>query len=104
VRRGQIWWAEFEDIGRHAVVLLSRDATYRIRTQATVALITSRIRGIAVEVPVGPREGLDRDSVINVDNVATIDLATLTQFVSSLSSERMLELERALHFALGLSY
>jgi mRNA interferase MazF len=104
VRRGQIWWADFEDIGRHAVVLLSRNATYRVRTQATVALITSRIRGMPVEVPVGEQEGLERDCVINVDNVATIDLANLTQFVSSLSSEQTLELERALHFAFGLSY
>ena len=103
MRRGQIWWADFDDIGRHAVVLLSRDATYRIRTQATVALITSRIRGIPVEVRVGQHEGLEQDCVVNVDNVATIDLVSLTEFVASLSSEQLLKLEEALHFALGLT-
>ena len=34
--------------------------------------MTGTIRGIAVEVPVGPRNGLGHDGVVNLDNVITI--------------------------------
>jgi mRNA interferase MazF len=104
VRRGQLWWADFDDIGRHAVLLLSRDVTYRIRSQATVALVTTRVRDIPVEVAVSQTEGLQRASVINLDNLATIDLSSLTEYAGTLSEGKLLQVEQALHFALGLSY
>ena len=104
MRRGEIWWADLEGVGRHPVLLLSRDATYRIRAQATVALITSRIRGIPVEVPVGFDEGLPRESVVNLDNLLTVELSELDRPLGVLSRGKLLEVERALHFALDLSY
>jgi len=55
------------------VLVLTRDvAIGRLRT-VTVAAITSTIRGLAAEVPVGPANGLDHESVVNLDNVFTID-------------------------------
>lgn len=101
-RRGEIWWTHFGDVGPHPVVLISRNATYRLRNQATVALITSRFRDLPVEVLVGPEEGLSRDSAINVDNLATVPLAALTHSVGSLSPTGVRALDAALHFALGL--
>jgi mRNA interferase MazF len=89
-------------MGPHPVVLVSRDATYRIRNQATVALITSQIRDLPVEVLVGPEEGLMDDSVINLDNLATIHLSALTQRAGILSPSKLRALDAALHFALGL--
>ena len=104
MRRGEIWWAELEDPGPHPVLLLSRDATYRIRSQATVALITSRLRGIPVEVPVGYEEGLAHDSAVNLDNLLTIRLIRLTRKLGTLRPAKLREVETALYFALGLSY
>jgi mRNA-degrading endonuclease toxin of MazEF toxin-antitoxin module len=96
--------ANLADVGPHPVVLVSRDATYRIRNQATVALITSRIRGIPVEVLIGESEGLAPELAVNVDNLATIDLAALTERIGALPPSKMRALDAALHFALGLSY
>lgn len=59
------------------VLILTRDvAVGRLRT-VTVAAITSTIRGLATEVPLGPANGLDHDSVVNLDNVFTVDHRSL---------------------------
>lgn len=66
------------------VLVLTRDvAIGRLRT-VTVAAITSTIRGLATEVPVGPANGLDHDSVVNLDNVFTIDHGRLGRLVGFL--------------------
>ena len=44
----------------------------RLRT-VTIAAITSTIRGLATEVPVGPQNSLDHDSGVNLVNIFTID-------------------------------
>lgn len=50
----------------------------------TIAPITSRIRGLGIEVPVGPANGLDRDCVINCENIRTIPTANLGRHVGFL--------------------
>jgi mRNA interferase MazF len=53
-------------------LLLTRGTVVPHLTRVTVAPITSRIRGLSTEVPVGPANGLDKDSVISLDNVQTV--------------------------------
>ena len=100
--RGELWWAELPEIGGHPVALVSRDGSYDQRRRATVALITSTIRGIAVEVPVDPSNGLDHDSVINVDELQTIRITRLVERIGDLRPEQRARLDEALRFALGL--
>jgi mRNA interferase MazF len=102
VRRGELWWAELPEVGDHPVVLVSRESSYERRRRATVALITTTIRGIPVEVPVGAPNGLDHDSVINVDELQTIRVARLVERIGDLSPEQRALLDSALRFALGL--
>jgi mRNA interferase MazF len=54
------------------VLVLTRGAAVGIRRDVTVAGITSRVLGVDTEVPVGQRNGVDRDCVVNLDNVQTI--------------------------------
>lgn len=54
------------------VLVLTREAVRPYLARLTVAPITSTIRGLSTEVPVGPANGLDRDSVVSCDNVVTI--------------------------------
>jgi mRNA interferase MazF len=54
------------------VLVLTRDIVIPHLTRVTVAPITGRIRGLRIEVPVGQRNGLDKDSVVNLDNIQTI--------------------------------
>jgi len=102
VLRGELWWAEIPEVGEHPVVLVSRDASYDRRRRATVALVTSTIRGIPVEVPVGTANGLVHESVINTDELQTIRITWLVERIGDLSPEQRARLDAALRFALGL--
>ena len=84
------------------VVLLSRDEAYTKRLSATIAPITTRKRSIPAEVPVGRDEGLPRPSVINVDDISTIPLASLDRLLGEISSKKMREVEEAIRFVLDL--
>ncbi|RPJ34838.1 MAG: type II toxin-antitoxin system PemK/MazF family toxin [Planctomycetaceae bacterium] len=54
MRRGEVWWADLPPpTGRRPVVLLSRDDAYAVRALVTVAPVTTRIRSIPAEVPLG---------------------------------------------------
>lgn len=57
---------------RRPAVVLTREVARARLTTVTVAPITSVVRGVSTEVPVGPENGLDEASVISCDNVTTI--------------------------------
>lgn len=69
-----------------------------------ISTITSRARNLPTEVPLGTAERLERTSVVNLDNVQTIPKRNLTEFISTLSPQKLQAVEAAIHFALGLSY
>jgi mRNA interferase MazF len=84
------------------VLLLSRDEAYRKRRSVTIAVITTRVRNIPVEVPLGPEEGLSKPSVVNLDEINTIGMSLLDRHLATLSSSKMDEVNRAIRFALDL--
>jgi mRNA interferase MazF len=103
MRRGEVWWAELpEPVGRRPVVLLTRDGAYSYRTMATVAPVTTTVRGIPAEVELGPADGLPRRCVVNLDNLQTIDQRRLRGRITFLASKRLQDIDDAIHFALGL--
>lgn len=103
MRWGEVWWAELPPpAGRRPVVLLSRNEAYAVRELATIAPITTRIRGIPVEVPLGRGEGLPRKCVANLDTITTIPRRCLVERVATLSNSKLTQVESALRFALGL--
>ena len=105
MRRGEIWWAELPPpAGRRPVVLLSRNEAYAVRELVTVAPVTTRVRRIPTEVPLGPAEGLPKACVANLDTITTIPRQTLTQRIGPLAPEKLAAVERALAFALGLAH
>lgn len=103
MKRGEIWWAELpRPAGRRPVILLSRDEAYEVRRLVTVAPVTTRVRGIPVEVPLGPKDGMPRECVANLDTVITIPKDTLRERLTVLSRPKMAAVDAALRFALGL--
>lgn len=84
------------------VLILTREiAIGRLRT-VTVAVITSRIRGLATEVAVGPDNGLDHPSAVNLDNVFTIDHRALGRRIGFLLDHQEGDLHRAVVSAFDL--
>jgi mRNA interferase MazF len=103
VRRGEVWWAELPPpFGRRPVVLLSRDEAYAIRNQVSVAPVTTRIRGIRSEVPLGPEQGLPKRCVANLDTIGTIPKVALRERIALLLPDKIQAVNSAIRFALGL--
>ena len=103
MKRGEIWWAELEaPAGLRPVLLLSRNEAYDIRGLITIAPVTTRIRGIRSEVPLGPEDGLPKPCVANLDVIQTIDKTRLRECLTVLTPQKIKAVETALHFSLGL--
>ncbi len=104
MRRGEVWWADLPPpAGRRPVVLLSRNEAYAVRQLVIVAPITTRVRRIPTEVPLGPEESLPKACVVNLDTITTIPKHTLTEPIGPLPPGKLAAVERALRFALDLA-
>jgi mRNA interferase MazF len=103
LHRGDIWLADLgPTVDPHPCVLLSRDVAMRRRRRAIVAIITSNAHGTRVEVPVGPDDGLDYDSVIDADDLVTLDTELLVRRLGAVSPSKLAVLAEALRIALSL--
>jgi mRNA interferase MazF len=67
VRRGEVWLADLDKT--RPVIVLTRDPLGRLLHSVIVAPVTSTIRGLSTEVPVGRDDGIRRPSVANLDHV-----------------------------------
>ena len=103
MKRGEIWWAQLPaPAGRHPVVLLSRDEAYAVRELITIAPVTTRVRGLAVEVPLGREDGMPKACAVNLDTITTIPKAALKDRITYLRAAQRRALHDAIRFALAL--
>lgn len=101
--RGEVWWASLPTpAGRRPVVLISCESSYAVRTSITVAEVSTTIRGIPSEVPLGKRDRLPRRCVVNTDNLVTIPKTWLKSRIAALHPDKRDALDAALKFSLGL--
>ncbi len=104
MRRGEIWLAELEPpAGTRPVLLLSRDEAYSVRSLIIVAPVTTRIRRISSEVPLGTNDGMPQDCVANLDTITTIPTDCLQTRIATLKASKLKEVEAAIRFALGIA-
>jgi mRNA interferase MazF len=99
MKRGEVWWHEPPDDKRRPVLILTRDEAIDSLNKLVTAPATGTIRGLASEVPVGPDDGMPRESVISLDNTTLVRKALLTERITTLSSERINEVCKALDYA-----
>ena len=83
-------------------VILTREIVRPHLSRVTVAPITSRVRGLTVEVFVGRSNGLDQDSVINCDNIVTVPTSAVGRQIGFLWSEQEPQLSEAVRAAFDL--
>ena len=103
MKRGEVWWVEMPlPAGRRPAVLLSRDAAYRVRAAVTVAPITRTIRSIPVEVLLDRSDGMPTRCVVNLDDITTLPKSLVKQRITSLSPEKIHQIEEAIRFALDV--
>ena len=103
MKRGEVWWAQLSPpVGTRPVLLLSRDEAYVRRRSVTIAPVTTRIRGLPVEVELGPEDGLPHLSVVNLDDITTVRKSQLGSPITTLSDDKMVAVAQAIKFALDL--
>lgn len=99
VKRGGVYYVEHPEWGRRPVLVLTRDAAIPVLKRVTVAAITQRIRDIPTEVVLDTDDGMPDRCAVSLDNVAEAWKAMLTEHLTTLPEERMVEVCRALRVA-----
>jgi mRNA interferase MazF len=69
-------------------LVLTREAARVAMTKVTVAPITTTIKGVSIEVLLGPDNGLDHECVVALDNVLTVPVDLLGRTVGHLNTEQ----------------
>jgi mRNA interferase MazF len=102
VNRGDIYEAVLPVGGRRPAAIVSRNTLIPLLTSVTVAGITSTVRGLPTEVPVGRAHGLERDRALNCNDLATLPKARLGRYRGRLGPGELARLDDALRIALAL--
>jgi mRNA interferase MazF len=92
--RAQVWWADLDKV--RPVVILTRSTIAPHLARVLVAPITSTVRNIPTEVPLGTDEGVANDSVANLDNLQLIPVDLLLRKAGSVNTNRWPEFCRAI--------
>jgi len=102
MKRGEIRWYKFSRPDKkRPVIILTRNSVLEYLGEVTVAPITSIIRDIPSEVSLGKEDGMPKSCAINLDHIQTVSKGKIGSVITTLSSEKMVELRSALLFALG---
>ena len=112
IRRGDIRWADLREPSgsepghRRPVVVVSSDRFNRSRIGTVIAIaVTSNLR--LAEAPgnvelSADASGLDRDSVVNVSQIVTIDKDALSDWAGTVDPATMRQIEAGMALALDL--
>lgn len=112
MKRGEVWWAELPEPSgsepgyRRPVLVLQSDAFNRSRIGTVVAAaITSntRLAEAPGNVSLSRRSaGLERESVVNVSQIVTLDKHVLVERVGRVPAAKMREVDDGVRLVLAL--
>jgi mRNA interferase MazF len=83
------------------VVVLTRNSALQYLSTATVAPITSTVRGVPSEVRLGEEDGMKGPCAVNLHNTVTVAQQRLGRRLGHLAAPRMKEICAAVRFSLG---
>ena len=102
IARGDIRLYQFAPPDKaRPVVVLTRDSALQYLVTATVAPVTSTIRGVPSEVRLDEDDGMKGPCVVNLHNTVTVAQQRLGKRLAHLAAPRMKEICAALRFSLG---
>jgi mRNA interferase MazF len=99
-QRGDVWIANVPGDKRRPVVVVTRNSVLPRLTTILVAPVTTRIRQIPTELPLGPAHGLARPCVANFDNILPIPKRQLVELVGRLTAPELHRACAAARFAI----
>lgn len=98
-RRGEVWWAEIEEVGRRPFLVMTRSAAIPVLHNLLAAPVTRSVRDIPTEVRLGPDDGMPSDCAASFDNLRVVPKAYLVDRLCALDPLRMVEACQALRAA-----
>ena len=98
-RRGEVWLARLDKT--RPVIILTRDPMGRLLNAVLTAPVTSTVRGVTTEVPVGPADGVRLASVANLDQAQLVARSRLLRRVGRARPETMAAICNALAVAVA---
>lgn len=104
MKRGEIWFADVGRGGDRPVLVLTRDPVADRIDAVVVAQLTTTIRGLTSELPLGPADGLKQDCVVSFDSVHTVPKSSFRRRVTVLHPSRLDEACDRLADALGCGH
>ncbi|GLY11792.1 MULTISPECIES: type II toxin-antitoxin system PemK/MazF family toxin [Bacillaceae] len=111
VKRGDVYFADLSPVvgseqgGVRPVLVVQNDIGNRFSPTIIVAAITAQIQKAKLPTHVeidAKRYGFERDSVILLEQIRTIDKQRLTDKITQLDEEMMEKVDEALQISLGL--
>jgi len=113
VQRGDIYFADLSPVvgseqgGVRPVLVIQNDIGNRFSPTIVVAAITAKIQKgkLPTHVEIEAKEhGLERDSVILLEQIRTLDKQRLTDKITRLDKKTMKQVDHALEISLGLGF
>lgn len=101
IEQGDIWLVEEPDQKARPCLVLTRASALPLLTSVTVAPLTRTARGIPSELPMGPADGVNVESVASFDNVTTVHRAYFTRLLGRVEQTRWHEVCEAMRVAIG---
>jgi mRNA interferase MazF len=111
VKRGDVFFADLSPVvgseqgGVRPVLVIQNDIGNRFSPTVIVAAITAQIQKAKLPTHVeieAKKHGLEKDSVILLEQIRTIDKQRLTDKITHLDEELMRRVDEALQISLGL--
>ncbi|KIL52206.1 type II toxin-antitoxin system PemK/MazF family toxin [Jeotgalibacillus soli] len=111
VKRGDVFFADLSPVvgseqgGVRPVLIIQNDIGNRFSPTVVVAAITAQIQKAKLPTHVeinSKRNGFERDSVILLEQIRTLDKQRLTDKITHLDDEMMDKVDVALQISLGL--
>lgn len=111
VKRGDVFFADLSPVvgseqgGVRPVLIIQNDIGNRFSPTVIIAAITAQIEKAKLPTHIeinAKKYGLDRDSVILLEQLRTIDKQRLTDKITHLDRQMMRKVDEALQISLGL--
>ncbi|MEQ2528714.1 type II toxin-antitoxin system PemK/MazF family toxin [Robertmurraya yapensis] len=111
IKRGDVYFADLSPVvgseqgGVRPVLVIQNDIGNRFSPTVIIAAITAQIQKAKLPTHVeidAKRYGFERDSVILLEQIRTIDKQRLTDKITHLDEEMMEKVDEALQISLGL--
>ena len=111
IKRGDIYYAELNPVigseqgGTRPVLIISNDIGNKHSPTVIIAAITSRVHTKAklpTHTAVNDFEGLDKDSIILLEQIRTIDKHRLKQYMGLMPDNIMARVDKALAISVAL--